>query len=62
MSKTVQHQWLAQATPGMPALPRMVLDRYEGQPKYCFFNILPEISHCWASIDNSLYLWRLGDK
>jgi hypothetical protein len=46
----------------MPALPRMVLDRYENQPKYCFFNILPEISHCWASIDNHLYLWRLGDK
>lgn len=46
----------------MPALPKMVLDRYENQPKYCFFNMLPEIGRCWATIDNCLFLWRLGEK
>lgn len=46
----------------MPALPRMVLDRYEQEARYCFFNVLPEIGRCWASIDNCLYLWPLGEK
>ena len=58
----LQHRWLVQETPGMPALPKMVLDRYENQPKFCFFNMLPEIGRCWASIDNCLFLWRLGEK
>jgi hypothetical protein len=58
----MQHRWLVQASPGMPALPKMVLDRYENQPKFCSFNILPEIGRCWASIDNCLFLWRLGEK
>ena len=58
----LQHRWLIQATPSMPALPKMVLDRCVQNPKYRFFNVLPEIGRCWASIDNCLFLWRLGEK
>ena len=39
-------------------MPGMVLDRYNAVQKGCFCGIFPEIKRAWASVDNSLFLWR----
>ena len=40
-------------------LPAVVLERYNTRQSVCFCGVLPEISRAWASVDNSLFLWRL---
>src|SRR5210317_557443 len=40
-------------------LPGVVLERYNTRQSVCFCGVLPEISRAWASVDNSLFLWRL---
>jgi hypothetical protein len=57
-----QFRWLVKSTIGMPSIPKMVLDRYQNRPQACFFDVMPEIHRAWASIDNTLYIWRLGEK
>ena len=57
------------AAPGWPAalrpvsgamreLPAMVQDRYRTCQTMCFCGVFPEIRRAWASVDNSLFLWR----
>ena len=36
----------------------MVLERYAGVQTVAFCGVFPEIGRAWASIDNSLFLWR----
>lgn len=40
-------------------LPGIVLERYNTRQSVCFCGVLPEISRAWASVDNSLFMWRL---
>lgn len=40
-------------------LPGVVLERYNTRQSVCFCGVLPEISRAWASVDNTLFLWRL---
>eukprot|EP00878_Enallax_costatus_P030926 GHUV01033740.1.p1 GENE.GHUV01033740.1~~GHUV01033740.1.p1 ORF type:complete len:413 (+),score=119.95 GHUV01033740.1:567-1805(+) len=42
----------------MPELPAMVQDKYRTCQTMCFCGVFPEIRRAWASVDNSLYLWR----
>ena len=39
-------------------MPGLVLDRYNAVQKGCFCGVFPEIKRAWASVDNSLFLWR----
>ena len=39
-------------------MPGMVLDRYNAVQKGCFCGVFPDIKRAWASVDNSLFLWR----
>ncbi|CAG9460687.1 unnamed protein product [Pedinophyceae sp. YPF-701] len=42
-------------------IPEAVQDRYNsGQARVCFCGLFPEIGYAWASLDSSLYLWRVG--
>lgn len=45
-------------SPQMSNLPGMVLDKYRTAQTMCFCGVFPEIKRAWASIDNSLFLWR----
>ena len=36
----------------------MVLERYAGVQTVAFCGVFPEIQRAWASVDNSLFLWR----
>ena len=54
-------QWPPVLKPRSPVgsnMPGMVLDRYNAVQKGCFCGIFPEIKRAWASVDNSLFLWR----
>eukprot|EP00879_Flechtneria_rotunda_P022745 GHRR01024022.1.p1 GENE.GHRR01024022.1~~GHRR01024022.1.p1 ORF type:complete len:934 (+),score=353.75 GHRR01024022.1:671-3472(+) len=54
-------QWpsmLRVTSPALPDLPAMVQDKYRMCQTVCFCGVLPEIRRAWASIDNSLFLWR----
>ena len=42
-------------------LPGIVLERYNTRQSVCFCGVLPEISRAWASVDNSLFMWRLDE-
>lgn len=42
----------------MPDLPAMVQDKYRTCQTMCFCGVFPEIRRAWASVDNSLFLWR----
>jgi nuclear pore complex protein Nup155 len=39
-------------------LPKIVLERYERRQSVCFCGCFPEISRAWATVDDSLFLWR----
>lgn len=54
-------QWpslLRAVSPAMPDLPAMVQDKYRTCQTMCFCGVFPEIRRAWASVDNSLFLWR----
>ncbi len=53
-------QWPALLRPlsQLAELPKMVLERYAGVQTVAFCGVFPEIGRAWASIDNSLFLWR----
>ena len=54
-------QWPAVLKPRSPVasnMPGMVLDRYNAVQKGCFCGVFTEIKRAWASVDNSLFLWR----
>jgi hypothetical protein len=54
-------QWpslLRAVSPSMPDLPAMVQDKYCTCQTMCFCGVFPEIRRAWASVDNSLFLWR----
>lgn len=36
----------------------MVQDKYRTAQTMCFCGVFPELRRAWASIDNSLFLWR----
>ena len=36
----------------------MVLERYSAVQTVCFCGAFPEIGRAWATVDNSLFLWR----
>lgn len=57
----LQLQWPPVLKPRSPVasnMPGMVLDRYNAVQKGCFCGVFPEIKRAWASVDNSLFLWR----
>ena len=58
----LQFQWVTKASIGMPAMPQVVLNHYHHNLRACYFDIMPEIGRAWATIDNTLYIWRIGDK
>ncbi|KAI8471772.1 MAG: nucleoporin-domain-containing protein [Monoraphidium minutum] len=45
-------------SPAMAELPGMVQDKYRTCQTMCFCGVFPEIKRAWASVDNSLFLWR----
>lgn len=49
---------LRKTTPLMSELPGMVQDKYRACQTMCFCGLMPEIRRAWASVDNSLFLWR----
>ena len=54
-------QWPALLRPRSPIMgkmPPMVIQRYNACQTICFCGVFPEIKRAWASVDNSLYLWR----
>ncbi|KAK9806121.1 hypothetical protein WJX72_002210 [[Myrmecia] bisecta] len=68
LSATVQETQYSLQPPGWPSLlrplsvmgemPAMVLERYNACQTVCFCGVFPEIKRAWASVDNSLFLWR----
>lgn len=36
----------------------MVQDKYRACQTMCFCGVFPQIRRAWASVDNSLFLWR----
>ena len=62
MVYVLQFQWVTKASIGMPAMPQVVLNHYHHNLRACYFDIMPEIGRVWATIDNTLYIWRIGDK
>jgi len=59
-AKSCPPQWPALLRPlsQLAELPKMVLERYAGVQTVAFCGVFPEIGRAWASIDNSLFLWR----
>ncbi len=54
-------QWPSLLRARMPMLnemPQLVLDRYNACQTVCFCGVFPQIRRAWASVDNSLFLWR----
>lgn len=54
-------QWPSLLRPLSPILnemPGMVLERYAACQTVAFCGVFPEIRRAWASVDNSLFLWR----
>ncbi|KAF8069564.1 NUP155 [Scenedesmus sp. PABB004] len=49
---------LRAVSPAMPDLPAMVQEKYRACQTMCFCGVFPEIRRAWASVDNSLFLWR----
>ncbi|GLI65285.1 hypothetical protein VaNZ11_008776 [Volvox africanus] len=39
-------------------LPTMVQEKYNSCQTMCFIGLFPQIRRAWASVDNSLFLWR----
>lgn len=46
----------------MPSLPQVVLNHHQNNPRTCFYDVFADIDRAWASVDNTLYIWRIGDK
>ena len=54
-------QWPALLRPLSPIvneMPSLVLDRYNSCQTVAFCGALPQIQRAWATVDNSLFLWR----
>lgn len=54
-------QWPGLLRPLSPALfdlPAMVQEKYRTCQTMCFCGLFPAIKRAWASVDNSLFLWR----
>ena len=54
-------QWpslLRTLSPALLDLPPMVQDKYRACQAMCFCGLFPSIGRAWASVDNSLFLWR----
>jgi len=54
-------QWPSQLrmlSPVVNEMPSMVTDRYNACQTVAFCGIFPEIRRAWATVDNSLFLWR----
>lgn len=53
-------QWPALLRPlsQLNELPAMVLERYSAVQTVCFCGAFPEIGRAWATMDNTLFLWR----
>ena len=49
---------LRAVSPAVAELPAMVQAKYRACQAMCFCGVFPEIRRAWASIDNSLFLWR----
>lgn len=45
-------------SPVISEMPGMVLERYNACQTVAFCGVFPEIKRAWASVDNSLFLWR----
>lgn len=57
----ISAQWpslLKPCSPMLASLPPLVLERYQACQTVCFCGVFPEIKRAWASVDNSLFLWR----
>lgn len=54
-------QWPAVLRPltQLAELPAQVLERYSAVQTVCFCGVFPQIRRAWASVDNTLFLWRL---
>lgn len=39
-------------------MPQRVRDRHAMVQSACFCGLLPPLKRAWASVDNSLFLWR----
>lgn len=42
----------------MGKMPSMVLQRFNACQVVCFCGVFPSLRRAWASVDNSLFLWR----
>jgi nuclear pore complex protein Nup155 len=54
-------QWpglLRTLSPTLFDLPSMVQDKYRACQAMCFCGLFPGIKRAWASVDNSLFMWR----
>ncbi|KAJ9533902.1 hypothetical protein QJQ45_026986, partial [Haematococcus lacustris] len=54
-------QWpglLRPLSPTIYDLPAMIQEKYRTCQTMCFCGVFPQINRAWASIDNSLFLWR----
>lgn len=54
-------QWPAQVrmvSPMVNEMPKMVMERYSACQTVAFCGVFPEIKRAWASVDNTLFLWR----
>ena len=54
-------QWPSLLKPKSPMLakmPSMVMQRYHACQSICFCGVFPQINRVWATVDNSLFLWR----
>lgn len=45
-------------SPVVSEMPAMVTERYKACQTVAFCGVFPEIRRAWASVDNSLFLWR----
>eukprot|EP00889_Picochlorum_renovo_P004014 jgi/Picre1/31044/NNA_006401.t1 len=53
--------WPAQVrmvSPMVNEMPKMVMERYSACQTVAFCGVFPEIKRAWASVDNTLFLWR----
>ena len=46
------------ASPMVNEMPKMVMERFAGCRTVAFCGVFPEVNRAWASVDNTLFLWR----
>ena len=39
----------------------MVLEKYNACQMVCFCGVFPKIRRAWATVDNTLFLWRFDN-